>query len=252
MEKAFKTYKGGKEANGTPQNIINLIPKHDRFIEVMAGNATIARYIRRASVTVVNDIDAGVIDKNVCAFRNLYPSVIDGIICTDQGERIIFENMNYPCLIDKYDVDGSDSFFYFDPPYHFDTRSHKEKIYKFDWVHSDHLRFLDAANTVKSNCMISHYPFPLYDEALKGWHTFDFQSKTRVGLRTERLYMNYPTPDILHDTRYLGSDYIDRQRIKRKIHSFISKLEKMPTNERMGILTAVIDKYGVASAALLK
>ena len=236
MEKPFKSYNGGKCGNGTYQNIINFIPKHDLFIDAMAGNGGIFFNLQLPQRAVYNDIDPSVIDN----FDYVVPS------------EVIKENLCYSGLIDKYDFVSSKAFIYFDPPYHFDTRSTKQKYYNFDWSDSDHDKFLSKVVTVKSNCMVSHYPCELYDTALKNWHTFDFMSMTRGGLRQERIYMNYAKPEVLQDFRYLGKNYTDRQRIKRKITRFLEKLENLEELERTGILSAVIDKYNCTSAKLVK
>ena len=62
--------------------------------------------------------------------------------------------------------------------------------------------------------------------------------------------MNYSKPLILQDYKYLGKDFIDRQRIKRKVKRFIAKLDNMQADERTAILKSVIDKYSYTSATL--
>ena len=173
MEKAFDTYNGGKESAGTYQILINNIPKCDILIEAMAGNASIARRIKRPKLTVINDIDPAVIDK----------------YNYDRSD-IIFLNQCYSEVIKNYDS-SQNAFFYFDPPYLFETRRSQQRLYNFEWTPTQHVEFLTMAVIVKSNCMISHYPCELYDRMLTGWRTHEFQSMTRQGLRTEKIYMNY-------------------------------------------------------------
>lgn len=232
--KPFSTYNGGKHGNGTYQQIINHIPQCKIFVDGFVGNGGILFNLKLPPLTIINDIDPSVIDRYNC-YRS--PSVI-------------IENLDYTAVIDKYDNKTRDTFFYFDPPYLFETRSTQQKYYKFDFTDSDHFKFLSMVNTVKSNCMISHYPCKLYNDALKDWYTHDFKSMTRGGLRTERIYMNYPTPSVLQDFRYLGTDFTDRQRIKRKIERQLKKLESLPELERIGIISAVIDKYNHTAAQL--
>ena len=65
--------------------------------------------------------------------------------------------------------------------------------------------------------MISGYWSALYADALQGWHTVSFQAMTRSGKpATEWLWMNYPEPAALHDYRYLGADFRERERIKKR------------------------------------
>lgn len=231
--KKYATYNGGKNGNGTYQNIINHIPKHDIYVEPFFGNGGIYHNLKRPRLSVINDIN---------------PGIIDGL---NYGSCTKILNMDYQEVIYKYDYIVQGVFFYLDPPYLMETRKSQKRLYQFEFTESDHVQFLTMANTVKSNCMISHYPCKMYDDALKGWYTFDFESMTRAGLRTERIYMNYPPPTILQDFRYLGTDFTDRQRIKRKIERQLKKLEALPILERTGILSAVIDKYNSASAELV-
>lgn len=58
-------------------------------------------------------------------------------------------------------------------------------------------------------------------------------------MATEHLWMNYPEPIALHDYRYLGADYRQRERITRKIKRWQRKLANMPTLERQALLAAM-------------
>lgn len=230
MKKPNPTYNGGKEGNGTYQNIINHIPKCNRFVEAFAGNCAIARKLKLPDLTVINDLDSRLYE----GLKNLESS---GVIVT---------NICYTEVVKLFDREGT--FFYFDPPYLFSTRRSQKRLYTHEFTDEDHGRFLQIALSIKSNCMISHYPCPLYNEALSGWRTFDFESSTRNGMRTERIYMNYPEPTELQDYRYIGKDYTRRQQIKRKVQRLIDKLDAMTEHERNAILTAVIAKYNYATA----
>jgi len=63
---------------------------------------------------------------------------------------------------------------------------------------------------------------------------------TRGGrLAEEVLWMNYPEPVTLHDYRYLGADFRERQRIKRKTQRWTRRLQEMPDVERYAMLAAL-------------
>ena len=67
-----------------------------------------------------------------------------------------------------------------------------------------------------------------------------YNSYDRTGeLRIECLYCNYPAPEELHDYRYLGENFTERQRIRRKIIRHIKKLKNLPVLERNAILEAL-------------
>jgi site-specific DNA-adenine methylase len=235
--KPYTTYNGGKAGNGTYQAIINHIPKCEVFIDAMVGNGGIFFNLNLPALTVINDIDISLIDR--------YNDT------SATKAAVIVECADYAGIIAKYDEWRRKVFIYFDPPYLFETRKSGKRLYKHEWSETEHIRFLKLAVKVKSDVMISHYPCKLYNEYLNGWNHFDFESMTRNGMATERIYMNYPKPHILQDYRYLGSDFRDRQRIKRKISRYIKKLEGLPESERTGILSAVIAKYDVTAATLL-
>jgi DNA adenine methylase len=235
MKKPFITYNGGKAGNGTYQNIINHIPKCDLFIDAMVGNGGIFFNLNLPCFTVINDYDRSVIDKyNYVGHSN-----------------IISENLDVLDLIDKYDYTDKLKCIYIDPPYLMETRKSKRALYQYEWSENQHVQLLAKAINIKSNCIISHYPCDLYNSALKDWNTFDFQSNTRNGMATERIYMNYPKPMVLQDYRYLGYNSLDRQRIKRKTIRFVNKLELLPESERVGILSAIIAKYDFTAVQLL-
>jgi hypothetical protein len=108
---------------------------------------------------------------------------------------------------------------------------------------NDHIDFLATANTVKSNCMISHYPCKLYDEALSGWHKHTFLSMTRSGQALECCYMNYEKPTILADFSYLGNNFIQRQQLKRKSHRLVSKISSLPAIEQQYLLNVLNKQF---------
>lgn len=223
LQQPFNSYFGGKSGNGTYQTIINNIPKCHVFIDAMVGNGGIVCNLNLPDLTVINDIDTGIIGK-----YNI-----------DRSYNIIKENLHYRDLIVKYNYLSHGAVFYFDPPYLKSTRKSQINVYKFEWSVSDHEEFISLAHKVESNCMISHYPCPLYDESFKNWNQITFQSITRQGTATERIYFNYEVPTILQDYRYIGKNYIDRQRIKRKINREIKKLQSLPAVERNAIIEAI-------------
>lgn len=54
--------------------------------------------------------------------------------------------------------------------------------------------------------------------------------------RTEYLWMNYSEPTALHDYRYLGNDYRERENIKRKQKRWRARWQSMNRLERQAIL----------------
>lgn len=187
-------------------------------------------------MTIINDIDTNVID------------ALDEVGQLDKS--IVLENMDYRKLIKKYDR-GSGSVFYFDPPYLISTRTTKRKVFRYEWTENDHRYFIEVVKNVGSFALISHYPSNLYDNCLSDWRTHDFTVQSRGGQRHERVYMNFDQPKILQDFRYIGKDYIDRQRIKRKIERHLAKLKSLAGAERVAVLSAVIDEFDCTAERLI-
>lgn len=226
-DKPYKTYNGGKAGNGTYQNIINHIPKIELFVDAMVGGGGIFFNLNLPALTVINDYDRSVSDK----YKKF------------KSAKIKVTNIDAMVLIDKYGYRGPSTLIYFDPPYLKSTRKNNQDLYEIEWTMNDHVIFLDKIKNCTSNIMISHYPNHLYDQSLKKWASHTFQSITRRGMATEKIYMNYATPIILQDYRYIGKNFTDRQRIKRKVIRICEKLKNINPLERAAIITAVIDQF---------
>jgi DNA adenine methylase len=87
--------------------------------------------------------------------------------------------------------------------------------------------------------MISGYESSLYQISLKDWHTHSFQAATHHGMATEWIWMNYPPPVELHDYRYLGDNFRERERITKRTKRWQARLQKMPILERRAILSTM-------------
>lgn len=211
--KAYNSYFGGKNSNGTYQTIINRIPPHDVFMSLFLGNCAVARHIRPAKVNVLNDLDFEVYKK----WQAL-----------DMPYEYTLFNKNAIDLLGDFvgqsKLDNPNTFIYLDPPYLLSTRSSKSKGYKQQMNETDHAQLLSKITAIGSRVMISHYPNELYNDALRGWNVHDFYSLTHNGMRLERLYYNYEVTDQLHDYRYLGDDFRERERNTRIINNMVKKL----------------------------
>ena len=78
-----------------------------------------------------------------------------------------------------------------------------------------------------------------------------FQTMTRGGAKaTEHLWFNFPPPRQLHDYRYLGTDFRDRERMKRRQGHWVARLKKMPEAERQALLSAIAQTASTRDAGL--
>ena len=222
QDKKNNSYFGGKNGNGTYQNIINEIPQCKIYVEPMVGGGGILKNLNLPEITVINDLDSGVIDN--------YSNV-------DQGQDIRVYNVDYKIVCDIYD--SKESVIYFDPPYHFETRKSQQKRYFAEWETKEHIEFLNYVRSLQSKIIISHYPFYLYDKVLKDWRTKEFLSTTRSGQVVEKLYMNFEKPKALQDYRYIGEDFTDRQRIKRQNKRLFNKIAQLPLYQRQLLLSEI-------------
>jgi hypothetical protein len=104
----------------------------------------------------------------------------------------------------------------------------------------DHERLLDVLRRLPCAVMLSGYWSPLYAQALADWRTDHFPQMTRGGFAIEEwLWMNFPKPLALHDYRYLGSDYREREKLNRRRKRWSARLARMTPLERQALLAAL-------------
>jgi site-specific DNA-adenine methylase len=228
-------YAGGKAGDGVYQKIINQIPPHDVYIEAFAGGAAILKALRPASSRLAIDVDGGQVEK----LRIELPGVT-----VINGDAISL----LPELVSKYD--GLRVFVYADPPYLGSVRSSKYPIYKHEMM-DEHAHSLLLAMLQGLPCMValSGYFSSLYESSLQGWRTIDYNAQTRGGVRREWLWMNYPQPTELHDYRYLGENFREREKITRTKKRWRARLLRMTSLQRYALLSSIAE-LGDASGSL--
>lgn len=150
-----------------------------------------------------------------------------------------FLNTDALAWLAAYDWRG-DEFVYADPPYLMETRKQQRRLYRYEMSRADHERLLAILLWLPCPVMVSGYHSRLYADYLSAWHTATFETTTRGGSpATEWVWMNYPEPVALHDYRYLGDGFRERERIKRKKRRWVEKLRRMDTLEKQAILAAI-------------
>jgi DNA adenine methylase len=232
--KVYQNYFGSKNGSGVYQQIINQIRPHDVYMELFAGSGAIAQFKKPALKTYIND-------KSEKVVSDWYRSGIDIPDCViSESDAVQFlKEVSFDRDL-KYVI-------YLDPPYPMDSRRSTREVYQYemtDQQHSDLLGDVLQISAIYDNVdfIISTYQNPIYEQFLKGWNLHTFRAQTRKGLATEYLYMNYfNEAGILHQYDYLGNDYIDRQRIKRKIEKKVIQLQQLPATERQAIIAALSD-----------
>ena len=129
------------------------------------------------------------------------------------------------------------------------TRSTRRKLYRYEMSAIDHRRLLRCLRSLPCLVMVSSYWSELYARDLAGWNYVQFEAMTRGGKpATESLWFNFPTPVELHDYRYLGENFRERERIKRKKSRWVNRLARLDRLERQALLSAIADS-GISSDA---
>lgn len=221
----MSTYPGGKNGAGVYQAVINQLPPHRVYIEPFLGGGAIMRLKRPAMASIGIDVD-----DHVFAQTDFYQ-------CVPYARLIIGDGVRF---LKDYDWQG-DELVYCDPPYLMETRSCQRPIYRHELnTIEEHRALLALLKTIPAAIAISGYWSDLYARELAGWRSISFQTVTRGGRpATEWLWMNYPEPVELHDYRYLGGNFRERERIKRKQQRWQSRLKRMPALERYALLSVV-------------
>jgi len=238
------SYPGGKNGAGVYQRIISLMPPHDVYIEPFLGGGAVMRAKRPADLNIGCDLSGSAIAQ----FRDS----AGGIFKFDDQRRRPSLELEVSDGIAKLErlADGhlplaGAILIYCDPPYLMSTRSGK-RLYEFEMSSSDHRRLLRCLVKIgpAASIMISGYASRMYERALAGWNSIQFESMTRGGYtKTEWLWFNFDPPMALHDYRYLGRDFRERERIKRLKQRWTARLERMPVLQRQALLSAIADCY---------
>lgn len=219
-------YPGSKAGSGTWQKIINLMPPHRTYIEAFLGSGQIMRHKRPAENNIGIELDPTV----SAAFSVLQIPNVQVIT----GDAIRWLQM-FECLPEL----GCDTLLYLDPPYLRRTRAgQRRKLYEYEmWAAGDHARLIEVITRLKCMVMISGYASPLYSERLATWRAISFEVITRSGqLATEWVWCNFAEPLELHDYRFLGEGFREREKIRRQQKRWRAKLEKMSSQQRYAML----------------
>jgi site-specific DNA-adenine methylase len=219
---------GGK--GKTFQQLINLMPPHEVYIETHLGGGSVIRNKRLAKRNIGIEID---------------PKVFQ--IWPEEEKRPELELIQADAVLflKTYQFTGNEMV-YCDPPYLRETRRNRNrKYYRHEYCVEQHLELLEVIKTIQCMVMISGYESELYKEILTGWHIHTFDSAVRGGVNTEWVWMNYPEPIELHDYRFLGNNFRERERLKRRKENWVSRLQCMPVLERQALLCAMQSVNGV-------
>ncbi|MGA9769190.1 MAG: DNA adenine methylase [Blastocatellia bacterium] len=220
-------YPGGK--NCTYRHIINQMPPHRVYIEPFLGSGAVLRHKRPAQVNIGLDMDSAAI----AAFGDAGPCSV--IKCGDAISFLKGYHLREPWR--------DDVLIYLDPPYVMSSRSSQAKIYRHEMTDGQHFELLQTILDVSSwrvKIMISGYYSDLYAKVLAHWRHITFKTIKRSGKpATEYLWMNFPEPLELHDYRYLGENFREREQITRQQKRHRAKLATMTPLRRYALLSVL-------------
>ena len=217
-------YPGGKAGPGVYQRIINHMPPHETYIEPFLGDGAVLRNKRPAVQNIGIELDQAVF--------------ADRLDIVTSGTTIIHADALQYLRERRW---TGDELVYCDPPYMPASRT-GGRLYRCEFTEDQHRELLDILAGLKCDgvmVMVSGYHSKLYAIELKGWTLITFGSMTRRGMALEHLWMSFPDPLELHDYRYLGEDYRERERIRKKVTRWTAKLEGMPKLERQALMAAL-------------
>lgn len=248
------SYPGGKNGAGVYQAIINQMPPHEVYIEAFLGGGAIMRNKKPARLNIGLDRDEEAIQSFPVTFASScgvpgHIAVSDDAADTARNDEDRFRFLVEDAItyLQNYDFKGGE-LVYCDPPYMRHTRTERD-LYRFEMDDEQHKALLNVLCQLPCMVMVSGYWSQLYADQLKGWHSVQFQAMTRGGTQaTEWLWMNFAPPVELHDYSFLGSNFRERERIKRKKARWTARLEKLPLLERQALLAA-ISEVGLSPAA---
>ena len=233
----FRPGRGPQQTPGVYQRLINLMPPHRVYIEPFLGSGAIMRMKKPAAVSVGIDKDAGAIRRFV-EMSNLPP-----------GSFGVDDAIDF---LARYRFRG-DELVYCDPPYLHSTRQFDSlEQYGHEMTDSDHVRLLKVLRKIggRTMVMLSGYRSEMYLSALAGWSSLKFETRTRQGNRREEwVWFNFPQPTRLHDYSFLGADFRERERIKRKKLRWTARLGRLDLMERQALLSVIeADWFGSTHA----
>lgn len=224
-------YPGGK--GKCFQQIINLMPPHQVYIETHLGGGSVLLHKRPAQRNIAIEVDARVLEAWKAKAEAMGVELIHG-----RAEDFLA----------SYPFQGGE-LLYLDPPYHPDTRK-RERVYAYDYTVADHEHLLKLLVRLPCMVMLSGYESELYGRVLTNWYKYDFQAKTHSGMRRETLWLNFDPPAALHDTQYLGRNFREREATRRRLERLRSRLQRMDELERAAIARWLHETYPETTRSL--
>lgn len=215
---------GAKSAMGAAEQIISMMPPHRIYLEGFGGTGAVMLKKRKAELNIIVELDS-------CAAAVLRTTMGPDVTVAAESFFSVARStaawLSIPDLV-----------CYLDPPYVMETRRSTRALYNYEFSDDDHRRLCAIAtdSSVRARILISGYAGSLYEVLYKNWRREQFTVMTRGGPAVESVWCNFDPPLELHDARFVGRNFTDRQRIQRKAKRWGSRLMAMPAAERAAVL----------------
>jgi DNA adenine methylase len=221
-------YPGGKNRSGVYQRLINLMPPHQTYIEAFLGSGAVMRNKKPADQNIGIELDALAL---VAWKGDEIPNL-----------KLVHGNALKILASSKIKI-GDRTLIYCDPPYPSSVRLQARPIYRCEMMNdSEHIELIGILKSLGCMVMLSGYAGSLYNRLLSGWRRVEYQTTNRAGHKvTECVWLNFPEPLELHDYRFLGKNFRERERIKRKRFRWQNRLETMNCLERHALMAEIED-----------
>ncbi|WP_299116888.1 hypothetical protein [uncultured Winogradskyella sp.] len=211
-------YIGNKNFSNVFPTLCNMIPKAERYFSLFLGGGGVEFSKEFINCNWIAS------DKNLQVQKN-------------SSSMALRFYSDYKELLEKEKITQND-FIFADPPYLFDCRKSKSKLYKDEFNYEDHVEFLNYMISLQCRILITHPSHLLYENKLVEWERKELKYMTRGGWYQDNIYTNYfPDHVELFCYNYLGKDRTDRQRIKRKRKNVLKKINSLSFHEKKAILS---------------
>jgi len=215
-------YPGAKNGSGVFQRLISQMPAHEVYVAGFAGHDALFFRKRPAGSAIVIDASESVSMWWLARASPTLTVLQDDFLVwvrTREGQAVTRDRA---------------TLLYLDPPYLFSTRCPQKKLYGVHdmGTEEDHAELLDLILPLRCMVMISGYDSPLYSRKLGHWRSINYPVMTRGGLKPEFCWMNFPAGLELHDCRYVGANFRERDKLKRKKLRLQKRIAAMSPEER--------------------
>lgn len=223
---SLENYPGSKGGSGVAERIISLMPTHNTYVELCVGGGAVFLKMRPAHAAILVDADVAVVEAwKEARWRD--------VILADATRP-----ETWPAPL-KAALQDPNTLTYVDPPYLSGPTTNGNRYGARLDREEDHRRLITVLRQLPGYVILSGYASPLYRKLLADWRCVAFGAGTRGGRRIECVWLNFPDGLPLHDTRFVGEDRRERERIKRKRDRWVGKFERMSPAERQVIREAL-------------